>query len=317
MSDIHPQRISGQLQPFCEASPAIRRQFVFSAEERTRHAPVLPDPIGDELHSPVRGIVHRYPNRALLTPNFSCPSICRFCFRKTKIGQDPPLSPSELDAALDYIEFHKEISEVILSGGEPLASFSGLQHVIRLLEQIDHVDILRIHTRLPLTAPDDAVRFFKDNLLESSKPLYLVLHCNHIDEITSQWKQFANAAHRQGIVLMSQTVLLAGINDSVEALTDLFQELVRNRVRPYYLHHPDQVIGTDHFRVSLRKGRELFGQLRGKLSGIAIPRYILDIPGGQGKVSAEAEAISESNAQFLIRAQAEPVPYLDAADETR
>jgi len=295
------QRISAQLHKLTKDKLTIGRQFIFSEEELTNDSPVLPDPIGDDSHSPVRGIIHRYPDRVLLLPNFFCPSICRFCFRKTKIGIEPALTELELDNALNYIRTHTEIYEVILSGGEPLLSYKKLQRIIDRLEKIDHVDIIRIHTRLPLTAPSDASRFFKENTLTYSKPLYMVIHCNHVDEITPQWKAFVQSAHKQGIILLSQSVLLAGINDSVDALETLFRELLRNRVRPYYLHHPDQVTGTDHFRVPLTTGRTLFNQLRGRLSGTAIPRYILDVPEGLGKVSAEAEVITEENGSLQIK----------------
>ena len=296
------QWISGQLKNLCDESSAVRRQFVFSNKELTNESPVLLDPIGDEIYSPVRGIIHRYPDRVLLLPNYSCPSICRFCFRKTKIGKEASLTEAELETALNYIRDHSEIFEVILSGGEPLLSFQGLQRLISRLETIDHVEVIRIHTRLPLTSPADAAHFFEENQLTYTKPLYMVIHCNHVDEITPQWKRFAQQAHHRGIILLSQTVLLSGINDSVNDLETLFRELLRNRVRPYYLHHPDHVIGTDHFRVSLQKGRALFSQLRGRLSGSAIPRYILDIPGGHGKISAEPESLTEDHQQFRITA---------------
>ena len=303
------QRINRALQELCNDSPILHRQFTFSDEELGNHHPVLADPIGDEAHSPIRGIIHRYPDRVLLLPNYFCPSICRFCFRKAKIGKEPALTETELEAALEYIRTHTEIFEVILSGGEPLLSFTGLQRIIDRLDAIPHIDIIRIHTRLPLTAPGDAAVFFKQNKLTFKKPLYLVIHCNHVDEITPQWKSFAHSAHQQGIILLSQSVLLAGINDSVEALEGLFRELVRNRVCPYYLHHPDQVTGTDHFRVPLEKGRALFIQLRGRLSGVAIPRYMLDNPGGKGKVSAESERISEQEGPFKIQTGTEILSY--------
>ena len=294
------QRITGPLASICKQSAAVARQFVFSAEELVDQAVVLDDPIGDDLHSPMRGIVHRYPDRVLLLPNFFCPSICRFCFRKHRIGKEPRLSETELEAAFEYIRSRPEILEVILSGGEPLLSFHGVQRILDRLEQIEHVAVLRIHTRLPLTAPTEAEVFFDEGSLRFTKPLFLVIHCNHVEEITPQWKSFVHKAHDAGMTLLSQSVLLAGVNDSADELEALFRELVRHRVKPYYLHHPDQVTGTDHFRVSLARGREIFNQLRQRLSGVAVPRYVLDIPGGKGKVSAEAEVISGEGRLFRI-----------------
>ena len=303
------QHINSHLAEICKNSDVVARQFLFSDEELADNAVVLDDPIGDDSNSPVRGIVHRYDDRVLLMPNLSCPSICRFCFRKTKIGKEPALTEMELEAALGYIQSHEEIFEVILSGGEPLQSFNGLQRIIDKLEQIDHVAVIRIHTRLPLTAPAEAASFFDDAKLRFTKPIHMVIHCNHADEITPQWKTFVQQAHENGLILLSQSVLLAGVNDSVEALENLFRTLLRNRVKPYYLHHTDQVVGTDHFRVPLAKGRELFNQLRGRLSGLAIPRYVLDIPSGKGKVSAEQEVISEAEDHFKVTTPTETINY--------
>lgn len=297
----YPQLINSQLKEIVASSEAVKRQFKASDDELISKAVSLTDPIGDDVHAPVRGIVHRYSDRVLLMTHYSCPSVCRFCFRKTKIGQEPALTDQELEAAIEYITSHEEIFEVILSGGEPLIMpFDQLKHLLQRIQSIGHVGVTRIHTRLPLTAPHKAAAYFNGEL-ELQKPLNIVVHCNHADEIGEAWIKFARDARCRGISLLSQSVLLAGVNDSVEQLEQLFRKLLTVGVKPYYLHHPDQVIGTDHFRVSLERGRMLFNQLRGRLSGMAIPRYILDLPGGGGKVSAESEMLVQDEGHYVIK----------------
>ncbi len=268
------------------ASDPIARQFVPRAEETQIAPEELEDPIGDEARSPVKGIVHRYPDRVLLKPLHVCPVYCRFCFRREKVGPGgAALREKELAAALAYIAGHPEIWEVILTGGDPLMlAPRRLGALIAALDALPHVAVIRIHSRVPIVDPArvDA------ELIAAIKPrrasLWLAVHCNHPRELTARNRAVLGKLADAGIPLMGQTVLLAGVNDSVETLEALMRALVVARVKPYYLHHPDLVRGTGHFRVSIARGQELMKALRGRLSGLAQPTYVLDVPGGHGKV---------------------------------
>ncbi len=259
----------------------------FLPDERELHALSYEtaDPIGDHACSPVKGIVHRYPDRVLLKAAHSCPVYCRFCFRREMIGSHgDALNGGELDAAIEYIREHPRIWEVILTGGDPLAlSVRRLTDILERLVAIRHLGVLRIHSRVPVLAPtaiDDAcVRALSQGL-----PIYLAIHVNHPDEITDEVVAAVGRLVRGGVVLLSQTVLLRGVNDDAAVLDTLFRRLVRLKIRPYYLHHPDLAPGTSHFRVPIEVGQALMARLRGRLSGLCLPTYVLDIPGGFGKV---------------------------------
>ncbi|MCB9764466.1 MAG: lysine-2,3-aminomutase-like protein [Alphaproteobacteria bacterium] len=242
-----------------------------------------PDPIGDARHSPLPGLVHRYPDRVLLTPTLLCAVYCRFCFRRDVVG-DGVLTDAELAAALDYIRAHPQIWEVILTGGDPLVlAPRRLGEIIAALDAIPHVRVLRVHTRVPLVAPERV----NDDLLEALRvptPVYVALHSNHAREFTPAGRAACARLVDHGLPMLSQTVLLRGVNDSVEALEALMRTFVENRIRPYYLHLLDRAEGTRHFRVPLDEGQRLVRTLRGRVSGLAQPVFVLDIPGGHGKV---------------------------------
>ena len=269
-----------------DAGDPIARQFVPSVLETEIAAEELSDPIGDEARSPVKGIVHRYPDRVLLKPLHVCPVYCRFCFRREKVGPGgEALSADELDRALAYIRERREIWEVILTGGDPLMMAPRrLGELIAALDATQHVGVIRIHSRVPIVDPSRITA----ELLEAIKPrratLWLGVHCNHARELSLAARAALAMLADAGIPLIGQTVLLAGVNDDVETLDQLMRALVSARVKPYYLHHPDLVRGTSHFRVSIRRGQELMRALRGRLSGLAQPTYVLDVPGGHGKV---------------------------------
>lgn len=271
----------------------ITRQFVPSKRELT----VLPeehvDPIGDDPHTPVKGITHRYPDRLLLKPVHVCAAYCRFCFRREKVGPgSESLSRDELARAMDYIRAHKEVWEVILSGGDPLVlPPRKIAEIVEALAAIDHVRILRVHTRIPVM---DAARIDAQMvaaLRHSKLTTYIVLHTNHVKELGIEARKSIARCVDAGIPMLSQTVLLKGVNDDPETLAELFRELVVLRVKPYYLHHGDLAVGTGHFRTSLTEGQTIMRQLRQSLSGIAQPTYVLDIPGGFGKVPAGPQYI--------------------------
>jgi lysine 2,3-aminomutase len=243
------------------------------------------DPIGDDLHTPVKGVVHRYPDRALLKISGVCAAYCRYCFRKDMIGpQAGILSPEEQENALAYIRSRPEIQEIILTGGDPLIlSERRLGLLFDALMAMDHIQVLRIHTRLPIQDPSRITPGLCQSL-KREKPVYIVLHINHEQEITGDVRSAVHDLAAAGCVLLSQSVLLKGVNDDPAVLEALFRTLVRMRIKPYYLHHPDFAPGTSHFRVSLERGQEIMKSLRGRISGLCQPSYVLDIPGGFGKM---------------------------------
>ncbi len=260
------------------------RELLFLPEE-------LADPIGDQAFSPVKGITHRYPDRALLKLSHQCASYCRFCFRRNKVA-DPTetLSNSELTVAFDYLKKHNELWEVILTGGDPLVlTDSILKNTAEFLSQIDHIKILRIHTRILTVLPERITESLLEILRQSKKRVYLVAHINHADELTPEAIDAIEKCHKSGIQLLSQNVFLKNINDSAFVLANLYRKLIEIGVKPYYLHYPDLAQGTQHFRVPLQEALEIYGQLRGSLSGICVPQFMLDIPGGLGKIAIEPQ----------------------------
>jgi lysine 2,3-aminomutase len=268
------------------AHDPIARQFVPSARETEIAPGELADPIGDEARSPVKGIVHRYPDRVLLKPLHVCPVYCRFCFRREKVGPgSEALSTAELAAALDYIGAHEEIWEVILTGGDPLMlAPRRMAELIGALEAIKHVAVIRLHTRVPVVDPGRVTAELVAALRPRRASLWCAVHCNHPRELGPEARAALARLADAGIPLIGQTVLLAGVNDDVATLETLMRALVTARVKPYYLHHPDLARGTGHFRVSIEHGQALMKALRGRLSGLAQPTYVLDVPGGYGKV---------------------------------
>jgi lysine 2,3-aminomutase len=268
-----------------DAQDPIARQFIPSAAELVVSAGERADPIGDRRHSPVAGIVHRYPDRVLLKPLLVCPVYCRFCFRRESVGADGGVLPAAaLDRALAYIADHKEIWEVILSGGDPLIlAPARLAAIIARLDAIDHVAVIRIHTRVPVVAPA-LITASLVAALGVETPVYVVLHCNHARELTAAARAACRRLVAAGLPMLAQTVLLKGVNDDAPTMAALLRALVANRIKPYYLHHGDLAPGTAHFRTTIAAGQELMRMLRGRLSGLCQPSYTLDIPGGFGKV---------------------------------
>ncbi|MFM8375993.1 MAG: lysine-2,3-aminomutase-like protein [Phenylobacterium sp.] len=247
------------------------------------------DPIGDGVHSPVKGIVHRYPDRLLLTATHACAVYCRFCFRREVVGPGGAggLTSGELDAALAYIAGHPEVWEVILTGGDPLVlSPRRLGDLVTRLAAIPHLKVLRVHTRLPVADPGRITPALVRALSGSRLTLAVGVHVNHRRELTAEADAALARLRGAGALLLSQTVLRKGVNDRVEVLGDLMRGLVERGVRPYYLHHPDPAPGTARFQVSIEEGQALVRGLRGRYSGLCQPTYVLDIPGGFGKVPA-------------------------------
>jgi lysine 2,3-aminomutase len=263
----------------------IGLQFIPDASELITAPHESVDPIADEALSPLPGIVHRYPDRALLKPLLTCPVYCRFCFRREQVGPDGGvLSQADLTNAYAYLAAHSQIREVILTGGDPLMlSPRRLSEILRALSAIPHIEILRIHTRVPVANPSLITDSMADSL-DIEKPLFIAVHANHARELTAEAVASLRKLQLRGIPILGQTVLLAGVNDSEEALGDLFRAMLRARIKPYYLHQLDAAPGTARFHVPPERGREILANLRGKISGTALPTYIYDRPGGLGKI---------------------------------
>jgi lysine 2,3-aminomutase len=273
----------------------IARQFFPDACELVESPAELADPIGDDAHSPTPGLVHRYRDRVLLKLLSVCPVYCRFCFRRETVGRGKggALGEAELASALDYVAAHEEIFEVILTGGDPLAaSARRLRAVSERLAAIPHVALLRVHTRVPTVASDLVTKERLEALRRSGKALHVALHVNHPRELDGHARAAIERLHAAGASLLSQTVLLKGVNDDASTLEALMRMLVSLRIKPYYLHHPDMAKGTGHFRLSLDRGREIYAELSRRIGGHALPRYVLDLPGGFGKVPVEEPQIT-------------------------
>lgn len=281
-----------------DTNDPIARQIIPDAAELDTLALERADPIGDDAHSPVEGIVHRYPDRVLLKLTHICAVYCRFCFRREMVGPGKPnaLSRAALAVALDYIRAHRDIWEVILTGGDPLVlSPRRLREVMKALGAIDHVKVVRIHTRVPVADPARITPELVRAMKAKGKATYVAVHVNHARELSTPARVALARMADAGIPLLSQTVLLAGVNDTAGTMGELMRALVECRVKPYYLHHGDLAPGTAHLRTGIETGQTLMRALRGRLSGLCQPDYVLDIPGGHGK--------SPIGPQYLERAK--------------
>jgi lysine 2,3-aminomutase len=288
-----------------DADDPIAKQFVPDLRELFISPDELPDPIGDAAHSPLEGIVHRYPDRVLLKLVHICPVYCRFCFRREMLGAkgNETLSKEALAKALDYIAAHPQIWEVILSGGDPLVlSARRLGSLAAQLQNIPHVKILRLHSRIPVVEPDRITKALVRVLRDSGKTAYMILHANHPRELTSEARAACARLIDAGIPMLSQSVLLRGVNDDVESLSTLMRTFVEIGIKPYYIHQLDLAPGTSHFRVPIEEGQRLMRALRGNLSGLCQPSYMLDLPGGHGKspIGPNYFAASAENSNYCV-----------------
>ena len=264
----------------------IARQFIPTVAELAVQPGEHADPIGDDVHSPVPGIVHRYPDRVLFKLTHVCAVYCRFCFRREMVGpgKESALSDQAYRAALDYIRTHSGIWEVILTGGDPLMlSPRRLAGIMADLAAIDHVRIVRIHSRVPIADPGRISGEMVAALRVAGATTWMALHANHVREFSPHVRAAVARLVDAGIPMVSQSVLLAGVNDSEAALEALMRAFVECRIKPYYLHHGDLAPGTSHLRTTLARGQELMRRLRGRVSGLCQPDYVLDVPGGSGK----------------------------------
>jgi lysine 2,3-aminomutase len=263
----------------------IGRQFIPDPAELLTGPHESTDPIGDDALSPVKGVVHRYPDRALLKPLLICPVYCRFCFRREHVGPDGGvLTDAELQIAYEWFAAHPGVTEVILTGGDPLMlSPRRLRGIIATLSAMPHIQTIRIHSRVPVADPDRLTDELVSTM-ETDRSLWLVVHANHAREFAPAASAALRRVRTLGIPVLGQSVLLRGVNDSSEALEALFRAMIANRVKPYYLHQLDPAPGTARFHVPIDEGRALLESLRGRVTGLAWPTYVLDIPGGFGKV---------------------------------
>ncbi|MFH0925457.1 MAG: KamA family radical SAM protein [bacterium] len=270
----------------------IKAQCIPSLEEGRDYIGVEDDPLGEEEHTKVPGLVHRYPDRVLVTLTNICPVYCRHCTRKRVWHKGTWVRrPGELEEIFNYISQHKEVRDVILSGGDPFVlSTERLEEILKRLRKIPHVEIIRIGTRCPVVLPQRIDKRLV-TVLKKYRPIFVNTHFNHPSEITKESAKACDQILCAGIPVSNQTVLLKGVNDSVGVMTKLCQALVRISVRPYYLFQCDPVVGTGHFRTSIEKGVEIIKGMRGFTSGLCIPTFVVDGPHGQGKVSLQPNYI--------------------------
>lgn len=268
-----------------EGGMALRRTMIPSLAEIMVTEVEMSDPLGEEHDSPVPGIVHRYPDRVLFLTTDFCSAYCRYCTRSRRVGR--PESKSRRigvwDRAIDYVREHPEVRDVLLSGGDPLTlTDAALEYLLSRLRAIPHVEMIRLGTKTPMVLPQRITPALV-RMLRRYHPLFMSIHCTHPAELTPEAATALGRLADAGIPLGSQTVLLRGVNDDVKTMTALNRGLLKNRVRPYYLYHCDQVAGTSHFRTPLDKGLEIIRGLRGHTSGYAVPHFVVDLPGGGGK----------------------------------
>ncbi len=304
VADRYPVRLTPYLvEKLTDSSHPLWRQFVPDAAELSDES--LPeDPLSETEKSPVPAIIHRYSARVLLLAANSCAAYCRFCTRKRRVGnRQQSLSFGQVLDGIAYIADHPAINEVIVSGGDPLTLSDGLlRELLERLRKIEHVDILRIATRMPAVLPERITPQLAE-LLRRYQPLYVTTHFNHPDELTPEVKAACTQLAEVGIPLANQTVLLKDVNDDIDTIAALCTNLLKMRIRPYYLHQTDMVRGTGHFRVSLAKGVELAEGLRKRVSGLAVPHYIVDTPGGHGKVELLPDNIlARGDGNWVLRA---------------
>ncbi len=296
-----------------DSADPIARQFVPIADELVEDPVERPDPIDDHGHSPVPGLVHRYPDRVLLKLVHTCPVYCRFCFRREMVGpgKADAIGGEELDRMIAHIAARPAIWEAIVTGGDPFVlSPRRVADVTARLAAIPHLKVVRWHTRVPVVAPDLVTPELAAALRAPGLSTWVAIHANHPREFTAEAEAACTLLADAGVTLVSQTVLLAGVNDDADVLADLMRRFVENRIKPYYLHHPDLAPGTGHMRVDISRGQALMRELNRKVSGLCRPTYVLDVPGGAGKVSiGPAHAAPSEDGWTIETAAGERVAY--------
>ena len=281
-------------------SDPLRRNVIPVDDELFQRPPEQNDPLREKSFSPVKGIVHRYPDRALFTVTQVCSNYCRYCTRSHSVGKLDKLNKHDFDEAFSYIASHKEIRDVLISGGDPLTlPDETLDYILYNIRNISHVEIIRIGTRAPVVLPQRIT----DNLINTLRkyhPLFLSLHFSHPAEITDECAKACIKLADNGFPLGSQTVLLKGINDNTPVMKELMHKLLKIRVKPYYLYQCDLIPGSSHFRTTVKKGLDIIKELRGYTSGYAIPTYVIDAPGGGGKIPLLPDYVVEHNEEKIV-----------------
>ena len=279
----------------------VRKQAVPDWRELLVSSDESEDPLNEEEQSPIEGLVHRYPDRVLLLTTYRCAMYCRHCTRRRVVGsEDIELTLKELDACIGYIRKNSQIRDVLISGGDPLMlSFIKLEYILKALRAIDHVDIIRIGTRIPVVLPMRITQTLAD-MIKKYHPVYINTHFNHPKELTSQAIHALSILADAGIPLGNQTVLLKGINNDPDILRELFTSLLKARVKPYYLYQCDLAKGISHFRTTVDEGLDIMSKLQGTISGMAIPKYVIDAPGGGGKIPILPEYYHMDGEQVIL-----------------
>lgn len=296
-----------------DADDPLRKMVLISDLESEIKPYELRDPIGDDPRSPTPGIIHRYPDRCLLMFTNVCAVHCRFCFRKNLLET----KKADFAKSISYIAKHKKIWEVILSGGDP---FMFTDHFLKVVTQklrgIEHVKMIRFHTRTPAVYPQRITKEFL-RVLSQAAPVVVVVHINHPREITKQFISSVKRMRQRNIMLLSQTVLMKGVNNDAATLASLFRSLVEIGIKPYYLHHPDLAAGTDYFRVSVAEGKRIMQTLRGNVSGVCIPEYVIDTPGGYGKIPVFWFRHTGKKRYEAVNFEGRTIVYTDHAKEEK
>lgn len=284
IADLYPMKVNPYFMAVAlKAGPPLLKQIIPDLPE-LEDPDGLEDPLAEDSNSPTPHLTHRYPDRVLFCISSECAVHCRFCTRKRKTGKWQPIQDAHILKGVEYIRGHKEVTDVLLSGGDPLLlSDQKLEWILKMIREIPHVDFIRIGSRVPGVLPQ-RITIELVEMIQKYHPVYMNCHFNHPDEITSEVVHALNRLANAGIPLGSQTVLLKGVNDSSQVIAKLMKQLLRYRVKPYYLLQGDLTIGTFHFRTTVQKGLEIMKELRGNISGLAIPQYVIDLPGGGGKI---------------------------------
>jgi lysine 2,3-aminomutase len=311
-----PQKLAIKIKQLGPDS-SLWKQFVPSELENIQNG--KKDPIGDQAHAKGGQLIHRYDNRALFLPTQVCPVLCRYCFRKNELTQGESYLKSDWEQTLSYLENHPEIIEIIFSGGDPLIlSDERLRFYLEAFSQIKHIKHIRFHSRVPIILPEritpDLIQLIKDFSSRFSI-INLAIHINHNEEWTDENTLALQQLRSSPLQLLSQTVLLKSVNDEPSALAALFLKLCQQGVRPYYLHHPDQVRGGMHFHLPLQKGREIYAKVKSLIPGWALPHYVMDLPGGEGKALAFSSEKLEVGDKWLNR-QGELISLAQVEKET-
>lgn len=303
-----------------DPSQPLRRTVVPTQQELCTGFGEAADPLGEDEQSPVPGLVHRYPDRVLLLVTGICSTYCRYCTRSRLVGDsnEKIAEPGSFEKRIEYIRAHPEIRDVLVSGGDPLTMpESKLSQILGQLRAIPHVEIIRIGTKVPVVLPQRLTPKLI-SVLKKYHPLFINIHATHPAELTPEFGKACAKLANAGIPLASQTVLLAGINDDAEVLRSLFTGLLRHRVRPYYLYQCDPVLGTSHFRTPISRGLEMISGLRGYTSGLAVPTFVVDAPGGGGKIPLAPQTIlGENDHRVALRNFRKQVFYYPQPPELR